>query len=523
MILDLRSDTVTRPTPAMRDVMARAEVGDDVFGEDPSVACAREEVAALVGKEAALFVTSGTMSNQLAIALHTRPGDEVIVGEGAHVVFYESGAGAALSGVQFAVAAPAASSTPTRWRSAPKRPLLVPRTSLVCVENTHNRAGGRVFPQRRRRRDRRRGTAHAGLRSISTARASGTPPRRPGSRRTELAAPFDTVQPVSRRGSARRSGALAATATRQRARRLRKMWGGGMRQSGIRAAASHALEHHRERLAEDPRDDARCLADVLAGVPRVSASTRTDRDQHRQRRARGAALRGAVRRRKLLGVRLNAIGPPACGWSPTSTSTPPGLIAPSPPCAPPWQDDEGPRDGRQGCQPARCDRRGAAGEHGLRAGAAAAHERLLQFRDLVLDHLHPRRRHHLAQLGISAVGGAAVGIGWPIGVAFSLLVALCMAQVASAFPTAGGLYHWSSILGGKGWGWATAWFNLGGLVFVTAAVNVGAYTLFVSFIGPHARHRSGAAHRQRTRSIGVALITARRRCSTTSAFASRRC
>src|SRR5215471_4504101 len=88
------------------------------------------------------------------------------------------------------------------------------------------------------------------------------------------------------------------------------------------------------------------------------------------------------------------------------------------------------------------------------------------------------------QLGVSAVGGAAAGIVWPAGVAFSLIVALCMAQVASAFPTAGGLYHWSAILGGKGWGWATAWFNLGGLVFVTAAVNVGAYSLFVNFVGP---------------------------------------
>jgi amino acid transporter len=88
------------------------------------------------------------------------------------------------------------------------------------------------------------------------------------------------------------------------------------------------------------------------------------------------------------------------------------------------------------------------------------------------------------QLGVSAVGGAAAGIVWPLGVAFSLVVALSMAQVASAFPTAGGLYHWSAILGGKGWGWATAWFNLAGLVFVTAAVDVGAYSLFVGFIGP---------------------------------------
>ncbi len=110
------------------------------------------------------------------------------------------------------------------------------------------------------------------------------------------------------------------------------------------------------------------------------------------------------------------------------------------------------------------------------------------------------------QLGVSAVGGAAAGIVWPVGVVFSLIVALCMAQVASAFPTAGGLYHWSSILGGKGWGWATAWFNLGGLVFVTAAVNVGAYTLFVNFVGPMFgidATRLGTAHQI----AGVALIS----------------
>src|SRR5258705_13949934 len=88
------------------------------------------------------------------------------------------------------------------------------------------------------------------------------------------------------------------------------------------------------------------------------------------------------------------------------------------------------------------------------------------------------------QLGVSAMGGAAAGIVWPVGVGFCFLVALCMAQIASAFPTAGGLYHWSSILGGRGWGWATGWFNLGGLIFVTAAVNVGTYQLFTTFIGP---------------------------------------
>src|SRR3954471_9653362 len=110
------------------------------------------------------------------------------------------------------------------------------------------------------------------------------------------------------------------------------------------------------------------------------------------------------------------------------------------------------------------------------------------------------------QLGVCAVGGAAAGVVWPVGVAFSLIVALCMAEIASAFPTAGGLYHWSAILGGKGWGWATAWFNLGGLVFVTAAVNVGTYTLFVNFIGPMFGidpARLGTGHQI----AGVALIS----------------
>src|SRR5262245_43576548 len=111
------------------------------------------------------------------------------------------------------------------------------------------------------------------------------------------------------------------------------------------------------------------------------------------------------------------------------------------------------------------------------------------------------------QLGLGAVGGAAAGVVWPVGVGFCFLVALCMAQIASAFPTAGGLYHWSSILGGRGWGWATAWFNLGGLVFVTAAVDVGAYTLFVSSVGPLFGldpARLGLVHQ----AVGMALIAA---------------
>ena len=139
VIIDLRSDTVTRPSPAMREAMANAEVGDDVYGEDPTVLAFEAEVAARLGKEAALFVSSGTMGNQLAIAALTRPGDEVIVGEGAHVVFYESGAGPALSGVQFAIAGQGGlfDADDVRALVHPKEAYYCPRSSLVCLSLIH--------------------------------------------------------------------------------------------------------------------------------------------------------------------------------------------------------------------------------------------------------------------------------------------------------------------------------------------------------------------------------------------------
>jgi len=267
-MIDLRSDTVTRPTPAMREVMARAEVGDDVFAEDPSVRALEEEVAALVGKEAALFVTSGTMGNQLAIAVHTRPGDEVIVGEGAHVVFYESGAGAALSGVQFAIAGSGGLFDADAMEARIQAPAYwSPRTSLVCVENTHNRAGGRIFPQRDAvaiaERARTRGLAvHLdGARLWNAAAATGLSPK-------ELCAPFHSASVCFSKGLGAPVGS-ALCGTREfveRARRFRKMWGGGMRQSGIlAAAASYALHNHRERLGED-HAAARAFAERAASI-----------------------------------------------------------------------------------------------------------------------------------------------------------------------------------------------------------------------------------------------------------------
>ena len=145
---DLRSDTVTRPSPGMRQAMAAAEVGDDVYGEDPTVRRLEEQVAALLGKERALFVPSGTMGNQIGLLVHTRPGDEVIVGEGSHCAWYESGAGAAWAGVQFAVAGQGGLFSAAELELAIKPAQYhFPRTSLVVVENTHNRAGGRTFPQ----------------------------------------------------------------------------------------------------------------------------------------------------------------------------------------------------------------------------------------------------------------------------------------------------------------------------------------------------------------------------------------
>jgi threonine aldolase len=272
MIVDLRSDTVTRPSPGMREAMARAAVGDDVYGEDPSVNALQERVAALLGKEAALYVPSGTMANQIALSIHTRPGDEVLVSHGAHCMVFESGAGGALSGVQFGVignarghftaADMAAAINPDNHHFAP--------TTLVAVENTHNRGGGSIFPQRDvlaiAELTRARGLAlHLdGARLMNAEVATGTPAR-------ELAAPFDTVSLCLSKGLGAPVGSLLAgtKALIHRAHRRRKMLGGGMRQAGILAAAGlYALEHNVARLAED-HANARRFAEPLARTPGI--------------------------------------------------------------------------------------------------------------------------------------------------------------------------------------------------------------------------------------------------------------
>ena len=268
-MIDLRSDTVTRPTAAMRQAMANAEVGDDVFGEDPSAIALQAEVAKVCGKEAALFVSSGTMSNQLAIAVQTRPGDEVIASDGAHVIWYETGGAAALSGVQLSAAGTGGLFTADEMEAQMKPAAYwSPRTSLVCVENTHNRAGGRIFPQSDIRVIAERARVHGlalhldGARIWNASVATGLTV-------AELAAPFDTISVCFSKGLCAPAGSalVGPRALIERAHRLRKMWGGGMRQVGVLAAAARfALANHRERMVDD-HTNAKLLAERMGKVP----------------------------------------------------------------------------------------------------------------------------------------------------------------------------------------------------------------------------------------------------------------
>jgi len=273
--IDLRSDTVTQPTPAMREAMARAEVGDDVYGEDPTVRTLEERVAHLLGKEAAIFVPSGTMGNQLAIMTSTRPGDEVVCGDGAHSAWFESGAGAALSGVQFTFAGTSGLFTVDDLEGAIKPPgHSLPRTSLVILENTHSRAGGRIFPQTDVQQIAER--AHlGGLRVHLDGARLWNVSARVGLSPAELAAPCDTLSVCFSKGLGAPVGsALAGPADQIReARRLRKMLGAGMRQAGILAAGAHyALDHHLAWLARD-HAHARLFAERLGALTRRTVAT----------------------------------------------------------------------------------------------------------------------------------------------------------------------------------------------------------------------------------------------------------
>jgi len=262
-LIDLRSDTVTRPTEAMRRAMAEAPVGDDVFGEDPTVNALEEYVAGLLGKEAAIYCPSGTMTNQIGLFVNTNRGEEVLLHEGAHVFVYEAGAPALLSGVQVrTLTGEAGVISPDALRAA-VRPENVhfPRSRLLCLENTHNTAGGKVYPLEDFAAV--AGEARAlgikvhldGARLFNAAAAAGVPAR-------EWCAHADTVSVCSSKGLGAPVGSLLAGSEEviYEARRARKAFGGGMRQVGVIAAASlYAFEHHVERLAED-HERARRLA-----------------------------------------------------------------------------------------------------------------------------------------------------------------------------------------------------------------------------------------------------------------------
>ena len=272
-LIDLRSDTVTRPTPAMREAMARAEVGDDVYGEDPTVNALQERVAALLGKEAALFVPSGTMANQVALGVLTRPGDEIVCDSGAHCISFESGALAALWGVQARTIAAERGILDPASVEAAIRPQgdVYPRTRLLELENTHNRGGGAVYPLERVRAlgalARRRGLhLHLdGARLWNACAATGVAP-------AEYASEATMVSVCLSKGLGAPAGSLVCGPRDlvAEARRLRKRLGGGMRQAGVLAAAGlHALDHHLARLPDD-HANARRLADGLAALPGAS-------------------------------------------------------------------------------------------------------------------------------------------------------------------------------------------------------------------------------------------------------------
>jgi len=272
-LVDLRSDTVTKPTPAMREAMANAEVGDDVFGEDPTVNALQEKVAKILGKEASIFVPSGTMANQLAIKSHTQPGDEVIIEATAHPYNFEGGASAALSGIQFYCLNGVRGILDASQVEEAIRPddHHFPVTRLICLENTHNRAGGSIYPIDRIAEISRLAKSKGLLLHLDGARlwnASVATVIKP----LEYGKWADSVSVCLSKGLGAPIGSLVAGTKTfiDRVHRFRKMFGGGMRQVGIIAAAGiYALDHHIERLKED-HQNAKRLALGLKAIKGIS-------------------------------------------------------------------------------------------------------------------------------------------------------------------------------------------------------------------------------------------------------------
>ena len=273
-IIDLRSDTVTQPTPAMRQAMAEAPLGDDVYGEDPTVNALQKMAAELMGKEAALLVVSGSMGNLVCGLTHCQRGDEMIIGSTAHILLNETGSIAGLGGIQLR-------SIPTDRRgffdpnqveqSIRKQGIAFPKTAVICMENTHNRGNGAAFSPEETAditsiAHRHDVPVHLdGARIFNASVALGIPA-------SELAAQFDSVTFCLSKGLAGPVGSLVCGNQKfiDRARRTRKMLGGGMRQAGVIAAAGIvALETMIDRLAED-HINAKRLAEGLANLPELS-------------------------------------------------------------------------------------------------------------------------------------------------------------------------------------------------------------------------------------------------------------
>jgi threonine aldolase len=313
--IDLRSDTVTLPTEPMRRAIAEAELGDDQYGEDPSVNRLQADVAALFGTEAALFVPTGTMANQVALRTLTRPGDDVLVPTESHIVLHETGAGAANSGVQFSPIGSAGVYDADAVRAAikPRDHLVYPPTSLLVAENTHNRAGGIIFPaddlmaSLAVARDAGLATYLDGARVLNAAVASGSPA-------ATLAAGFDLVSLSLSKGLGAPAGSTLAGSAELigRAHRYRRMAGGAMRQAGVLAAAgSYALANHVDRLADD-HANARLLAEELLRGDDVEldlATVQTNIVVFRLVERRGVPDAAAfVETCRARGVWLNALG-----------------------------------------------------------------------------------------------------------------------------------------------------------------------------------------------------------------------
>jgi threonine aldolase len=320
-IVDLRSDTLTLPTPEMREAMARAEVGDDVWGEDPTVQRLEATAAARLGKEAGLFVTSGTMGNLVSVVAHTQAGQEVVLDLDSHIYNYEVAGGTIVGNVQMRpVKTERGFLTPEQVQEA-LRPanIHIPQTGLVCLENTHNRHGGTCC------------TPEEIAAVASVAHGAGVPVHIDGARlfnavvalgrdAREFAAPADSVTFCLSKGLAAPVGSVVcgSAAFIQRARRVRKMVGGGMRQAGILAAAGLlSLERMVDRLAED-HVNARTLAEAVAALPGLVvdlASVQTNiviirverGDRPRSTAATEALVTGCAARK----VKIHAMGPTA--------------------------------------------------------------------------------------------------------------------------------------------------------------------------------------------------------------------